>query len=265
MSQFLKKRLAKVYHYIRRQYFTNFGLDKDLILIYTMSKVGSSSVYYSLKKKYPYKEIHHIHFLGETWLDSFRQGHSVFNNNLKHADALFRLLGKKNWNIKIITLTRDPIARNISGIFQTWQHIFDVVDINDVTPEAIINQLKREDFSYAQNWFETDFLEFTGLDVFKQSFNAAKGFEIYSSPKAPVLIMQLEQLNSVYNNAMSSFLGSGDYVLHQENLTASKDSAVLNKTVKQLAKFPDTRLRTIYDTFYNELQIDKLKLQWTEK
>ncbi|WP_156115565.1 putative capsular polysaccharide synthesis family protein [Psychroserpens sp. Hel_I_66] len=266
----MKHNLKRIYRFIKRQYFTKFGLDRDLYLVYTMSKVGSSTVYNSLKKKYPFKEIHHIHFLGDTWLDSFKTGHPTFNNNLKNASNLNKLLAKKRWNIKIISLTRDPIARDVSGIFQTWKHIFNVENITDVSAEMIIAHLKEIDFSYAQNWFETDFKEFTGFDIFEHEFNSSRGYEIYSCKKAELLIFQLEQLNSNFNLAMNRFIGKGEYKLHEENITASRASGELNTKVKQLLKLSHQQLENIYDslymsTFYNTSQIDKFKKRWLEE
>lgn len=268
-KMFLNK-LSKVYHFIKRQYYTNFGFDRDLYLIYTMSKVGSSSVYYSLKKKFPYKEIHHIHFLGNTWLESFKSGHPIFNNNIKNADALFKLLDKRKWNIKIVSLVRDPIARDISGIFQTWEHLFDVKDVSSLTPIEIVEHFRTAEFSYSQNWFETDFKEFTGLNVFENSFDATKGYEIYFNSKASILILQLEQLNNIYNQALNEFIGFGYYKLQKENVTSSRASGELNAAVKKLLKFPRKKLEDIYQspyikTFYNESQVDKFVNRWAEK
>ncbi len=265
-----RKQLLKFYHYIKKQYYTNFGLDKDLILVYTLSKVGSSSVYYSLKKTYPYKEIHHVHFLGDTWLNKFKTGHRIFNNNLKNAERIFTLLNKKPWRLKIIALTRDPIARDISGMFQTWQHVFDVPDITEVPAEQIVEQLHKNDFLYSQNWFETDFMEFTGLNVFQEGFDAEQGYQIYKTDQADILIMQLEQLNVIYNEAMQAFLGNGSYVLQKENITSSRESGKLHSQVKGLLRLPPETLEEIcasdyMTTFYNAVQLEKFKERWVEK
>ncbi|WP_028873271.1 putative capsular polysaccharide synthesis family protein [Psychroserpens burtonensis] len=262
-------RIKHVYHFLKKQYYTRLGTDRDLILVYTMSKVGSSSVYYSLKQKFPYKEIHHVHFLGDTWLHKFKNDHTIFKNNLKTADKLFALFNKKRWNVKIITLTRDPIARDISGIFQAWQHVFDVDDITEVTPEQILGYLNSNDFLYAANWFETDFLEFTGLNVFNSKFDKDKGYQTYSSNNTPILVMQLEQLNAVYNEAMNVFIGTDEYVLHKENITSSRASGLLNKKIKTLFHLPLTKVETIYNsqyinTFYNPTQIENFKDRWTK-
>ncbi|MDO6597683.1 putative capsular polysaccharide synthesis family protein [Oceanihabitans sp. 2_MG-2023] len=269
-TSFLKKALKKPYHFVRKQYYTKLGLDKDLILVYTLSKVGSSSVYYSLKKKFPYKEIHHVHFLGDTWLNKLKNDHEIFQNNIKTANRLFKLFKKKQWNIKIISLTRDPIARDISGIFQAWQHIFNVDDITKVSAESILDYLNNNDFSYSENWFETDFLEFTGCNVFEETFNTETGFQTYTSNNIPILILQLEQLNTVYNEAMNVFLGKDNYVLHQENITSSRASGALNKKIKSALSIPDKKLDTIYTskymkTFYNASQIKAFKKRWTKQ
>jgi hypothetical protein len=259
-----------IYRFFKKQYHTRLGTDRDLILVYTLSKVGSSSVYYSLKQKFPYKEIHHVHFLGDTWLSKFKNDHEIFKNNLKTADSLFKLFKKKRWNVKIITLTRDPIARDISGVFQAWQHIFDVDDITKVTAEKILDYLHTNDFLYSENWFETDFLEYTGLNLLNEKFDADRGYQLYSANNIPILVMQLEQLNTVYSEAMSAFMGQGEYVLLQENITSSRASGTLNKKVKTLFRLPLNKIDTIYNskyinTFYSTAQIKSFKDKWMKK
>lgn len=270
IKSFFKKKVLKLYGYAKKQYHTKFGLDNDLILIYTLSKVGSSSVYHSLKKQFPYKEIHHIHFLGDTWLNKFKNDHQVFQNNLNNAERMFQLLQKRQWKIKIISLTRDPVARDISGIFQTWQHVFDVSSISQVPAEDIISFLSNSDFKYSENWFETDFLEFTGLNVFNEKFDSKIGFQVYKTKKASILIMQLEQLNHIYNDALNVFMGKGNYVLQNENITALRMSGVLNKKVKTHLRLPLEKINTIYSskystTFYSESQIQKFKKKWKKQ
>jgi hypothetical protein len=236
-----------------------------------MSKVGSSSVYYSLKSHFPNKTIKHVHFLGPTWLGYFKNGHHSFNNNLQTAEYINNLIEKKPWKLKIITLTREPVARDISGIFQAWKHIFDVDDINKVPSKDILKYLHENNFGYAQNWFETDFYEFTGLNLFNSTFNKDKGFQIYKTDKADVLVIQLERLNStLFNEAMNSFFGKGKYFLKNENITSNRETATLNKTVKQQFRLSEERLNSIYDsrymkTFYNASQIDSFKKQWSNQ
>lgn len=254
------------HHYLKRK-----EENKDLYLIYTMGKVGSASVYHSLKEMFPNKKVLHVHFLGDTWLNKFKTDHEVFSNNIRNAERIYSLMKLKKWNIKIITLTRDPIARDVSGIFQTWQHIFNEQNIENVSVESIVSHLNESDFTYPQEWFETDFIEFTGINVFDQnfSFDAENGYSIYKQGNYPLAIIQLEKLDSVYSQAMNEFLGPGRYQLNKSNITEERTSGELNRSVKQKFRITAEKAKRIYDskychTFYRPNQIQKFYERWTE-
>ena len=69
---------------------------------------------------------------------------------------------------------------------------------------------------------------------------------------------------------MNVYLGKGNYVLQNENITASRGSGKLNKKVKTNLKLPLEKINTIYSskyitTFYNESQIQKFKKKWIDQ
>ena len=208
--------------------------------------------------------------MSETWLNKLKLDHDIFQENIKVAKSINKIMNKKNWKLNIITLTRDPIARDISGIFQTWQHIFDVDDITEISKEDILNYLLRGDFSYPENWFKTEFSEYTSLNILDEKFNSTKGYTIYETEKAAILVMQLEQLNLIYNDAMNHFIGKDEYSLNQENQTSSKASSKLNKEVKSAFTLSSSKLEKVYDsdyikTFYTKAQINSMVKKWSKK
>lgn len=80
------------------------------IFVFQMGKVGSSTVYYSLKKQLKGRFILHAH--------DFTPDH----RRLVKVRALYK--HRRNYPdrpLKLITLIRDPIGRNISGFFQEYE------------------------------------------------------------------------------------------------------------------------------------------------
>lgn len=225
-------------------------------------------MYHSLKKQFPYKEIWHIHFLGETWLTKMENGHEVFDRNIKLAERFYKRLEERKWNIRIITLVRDPVAREISGLFQTWQHIFDRPDVTDITLDEALGYLRKEEFGYSENWFNTDFKEFTGLNLFESTFDKDKGYTIYRSNRGPVICLQMERLDEVYNEAMNQFMGNGSYRLERTNITADRSSGAFNVEVKKAFKLDKEKADKVYNStftqfFYNKSEIDLFRAKWT--
>src|ERR1700741_1041287 len=77
------------------------------IIVYQMGKVASMSVYTSLKEQYPGITLHRHELIPTEWQDATLLNHA---NNF-HQPLL------------IISMMRDPIARNISAFFQNFEVI----------------------------------------------------------------------------------------------------------------------------------------------
>jgi hypothetical protein len=234
-----------------------------------MSKVGSTSVYSSLKNRLKYIPVIHVHFLGEFWLEKFRHGHSVFNINLEKAKQTFKVINKSKTRIKIITLVREPISRDVSGIFQTWKHLFDFDNINDIPVSDIVTHLNSSKFNYCEEWFKTDFLEFTGMNILNEKFDIERGYSIYKNEKVDVLCIKLEKLNEVYLKAFKDFLDIDNFILENQNISTEKKSSGLNRQVKSNFRLSDEKLTEIYDTkymktFYSSQEIEAFKREWQE-
>jgi len=111
------------------------------ILVFTMEKVGSSSVIYNLKQN------------GHK-VDRAYEGNIHDMAFLKDYDAVY-------------TLVRDPVARNLSYYFELY---------GEHAQEAESFESIREDFldsihhQYPLDWFDKVFYPFTYLDVYKYPF-----------------------------------------------------------------------------------------------
>jgi len=99
-------------------------MDKETVLIYQMGKVGSSSIYQSLGKSKRFKP-YHIHTLNLESINKIkkRSKHKGLKIEKHITDSEF-ILNKYFTNetlqkkLKIITLVREPISRNIAAYFQ---------------------------------------------------------------------------------------------------------------------------------------------------
>jgi len=100
-------------------------MEKETVLIYTMGKVGSSSIYQSLNSSDKFKP-YHIHSLNKKVLLNLKQ--SLIKNQLKiekhitESELILNSLSDSDKEVKIITLVRDPISRNIAAYFQNLDY-----------------------------------------------------------------------------------------------------------------------------------------------
>lgn len=181
--------------------------DTNIYLIYTMGKVGSSSIYHSLKKQKPYSEIYHVHFLSKNYLDNILpKEHKIFHSSIpKGRDILSAINQRPKSRIKIITLTREPVGRSISELLQNWKHIYD--DIESVPHDELKKHIESKPYNYTLEWFDKEFKEYLNFDIYQHKFDKEKGYETYKHGRFDILCIKLEKLNSVYEKAFLDFLG----------------------------------------------------------
>ena len=242
--------------------------DKNIYLIYTMGKVGSAGIYKSLKKELPYSNIFHVHFLSKNWLDNILPNRNkLFHSNIKIGYDILNFI-KKNpkKRIKIITLVREPIMRSISDLFQNWQHLYD--DIETVDNQILQNRLEEMNHDYTLNWFDSEFLEYLDIDIYKHPFNKTKGFEIYNFDNIDILCIKLESLNTIGQIALHEFLKM-DIILESANKSADKKGKEAYSYLNDNIKIKKEKLSELYNSkyvrhFYSNGEINYFIERWSK-
>lgn len=252
----------------RAWYFLRHG--KHLVLIYTMGKVGSAGIKAGLKKEYPFIPAFHIHFLSDNWLKKILPSmHAFFHANIRDANVVLNYLQRHpGQRLKIITIVRDPIERDISDIFQNWKGRLGERTINDLTFTELTESFNKDDHSYTLNWFDTELKEYLGFDMYSQPFDYNRGYSIYQSKNADILCIQLEQMNARLTEATEKLLGYGITPEEGVNLSADKEGKELYKEMIRQYKAPEQKLATVYghrfmQHFYSPEQIAKMKQRWS--
>ena len=176
------------FHWRLREFNERIGLllHKDIILVYTMGKVGSTSIYYSLKKIFKGRVLF-IHRMIKENIDAYNE--AFIRKNLKpHRSkmgemTLGYLPSKKK---RIITLVREPIGRNISDFFQDLKvYMDDHNKIENYDDKIIRNQFLN---NYPQelplNWFTDEFQKTTKINIYEHPFDIQKKFTVIFSPRS---------------------------------------------------------------------------------
>ncbi len=262
MINTIKYKLGKLYKSIGKITYKN----DNIYLIYTMGKVGSSSIYQSLKKEVPFADIYHIHHLSDYWLhEVLPKGHKKFLPNIAIGEDVLRFIKKNpNKRFKVITLTREPVIRSISDLFQNWESVFENID--DVAPEELKNHIESLDYKYAMNWFDSEFFRFLNIDIYQFPFDKDKGYEIYECDNIDVCCIKLEVLNQVGPKVLKEFLGI-DLNLFTANKSTDKGGKDKYLHLKENVKIDNSVLDELYNSkymqhFYSEQEIAKFREKW---
>lgn len=245
------------------------------ILVFQMGKVGSVSVASSLSKCGLPTSLFHVH-----WLNNLEKKESevlrVFANTehmLQHIQeakslryAIDNFPSEFKWNV--ITMVRDPVARNISAFFQAAPDLIpnfrEAYDRGEITFDILYEYFKQNIDS--GNWFNDQFRPVFNIDLLDIPFPIEQGYEIYQAPKAKILLMRLEDMNRVIKQAMENFLGIENFILIDKNKGEEKYYGDLYK-IFQTYPLPRDYVDAMYSKtwvrhFYSAKEIEAYKKYW---
>jgi hypothetical protein len=124
-------------------------------------------------------------------------------------------------------------------------------NILDISVEDLKESyLDKLNYDYTLNWFDSEFYNYTGFDVFSKPFDKEKGFSIYEHRDIKILVIKLEKLNVCYATAMKAFLGLKVKLEVNVNQSNQKPIYKVYKELRQVVKFSQTELDEVYSHKY---------------
>jgi hypothetical protein len=261
-----------------------------------MGKVGSTTILNALRTSTE-NPVFQVHVLSSDGIKKMEEKYYGNRNKLfrksllPHTKHLFashflrRNIQKRNWRNrwKIITLIRDPIARNISEFFYSIEdpkhkpHIpisdnyfisFDIEDLKDRFLE-VFNE-HSDDYKFPLNWFDEELNTVFGVDVYQSSFPKEVGYKFYSGERVDIILLKLEYLNHIYNDAFRDFIGPINFNLVSENTSQIKGYYPIYKRFVENVQLPRPYIENIYSTkyvhhFYSQAEIQRFRNKWIRK
>ncbi len=265
---------------------------KEMLFIHQMGKVGSTTISASLRAAGVRRRmaVYQTHFLSEEGI-AFRrelalEGYGGWDNltpkgkkghlrgQMLH-DKL-RRMRERGERCKVITLVRDPVATNVSGYFHKNEWWPDEVRAAVKENRPGMLDALRDDFaaSYPHQvpltWFDMEIKPMFGIDVFAEPFPREKGYHVYRGEFADLLLIKLEKLNGVAEEAFKSFLQLPEFKLVKTNVAEDKWYADAYDAFKEWLELPDAYLNEQYDStysrhFYTPEEIAGFRRKWAAK
>jgi len=283
-STFTTERLWQL-HRLRKQQARSNGN----VVVHQMSKVGSQTVVASLHEALPSHSIYHTHFLsqqGLDWLEGFvrdRWGSIQIPMHLWHGLFIRGILcsGEETERLKIVTLVRDPVARNISEFFQELdvhmsypyeRKIADVgIDGVVIELENMLHQKLTQEVDWKQPyaWFDPEIKDVLGIDLFEEEFDTSAGYGLFSTGNTDLLLIKLEQLSDCCEQAFNEFLGVSGFRLANKNVASKKYYSDAYQKILNKLDIPVDALETWYSAdqvqhFYNQNEIRTFIDRWSQ-
>jgi hypothetical protein len=272
------------------------------LLVYTMGKVGTNTINGSIRKYLNSYNSFHFHWLRPENLRKDEYFHRFFYETGRElrggkeilpdyiikgyylSENLDNYLSERS-KVKIITMTRDPLARNISSFFENLPLFFgysvrdNLREKSSETVVAELGELFKEDFIGKNGinfldcdpltWFDTELSKVFELNVYKSAFPWDKGYTLLTNQNTELLIMRLEDLNHCYSEAMSEFFDNGEAIhLESANVAEDKDYADVYSLFKEKIQLPAGYIDGLYQSkyathFYSQNELQRFREQWT--
>jgi hypothetical protein len=220
-----------------------------------MGKVGSSSIensiddalhFHTLFRNPPCPPRFRRRRLGIKWLLGYIK------------DVVTLLFIKTRRKVKIITLIRNPVERNISMLFQDFPYWYmeymeqdgksarsnDAGNVRDVYVSSFPHD-------YPAKWFDLEIKKLTGIDVFSLPFDRDKGWAKYKSGRYEVFLLEMQKIDECWHE-MECFVGR-ELRRQRVNSGDKKWYAPIYQVAKpQLMAEEDVNSRIFASTFYKK-------------
>ena len=249
-----------------------------------MGKVGSSTIKKSLNNANLSNFIEQVHFLSWPAIQSIEKNYIKQNKPVPSHIRLGKLLRQQidqslgRIRFKIISLVRDPVARDISDVFQNIErdmpHIvnLDQKQASDEIQRHILEMLYQfdETTDYACTWFDNELKDVFHFDIFLPPFDKHQGYQIFSTQYADILVIRLENLTTCHKKAFHEFLGLKNFTLSYENQGKNKWYSDVYDLILEKIDIPDFILNNIYNSryakhFYTEHERLEFNKKWQIK
>lgn len=294
----LKQKLARV---VRKNFYLAYHLDylryrklqdpsREPLVVFQMGKVGSSTLANTLNQMDTAQTIYQVHYLTREWIDSayrlYRDasrihGRAIVDEHLlasRYLRARMDQPGDRKW--RVITLIRDPVARNISAFFQIFpihyprvmkRFIADRVPAEDRSREMM--SLFLDDFDKHMlpvEWFDRHMKPSFDIDVYDEAFDPDLGYRIYENDRARLLLIRLEDLRQSAGPALKAFMGIEEVALLPANISGDKDYAREYRLFKDHIRLTEHYIDSLYETrymrhFYSDAEIARLRKKWGQR
>lgn len=251
------------------------------VLVLQMGKVASQAVVRSLEGAHV--PACQVHFVSERRLAEAEAAYRGTWDRRQAGKALHvwqgqwvrrRLRRRPDLRWRIITLVRDPVARNVSSFFQVAEHRhgqdLSLVESRADDPVAEVRRLFLEvyqDHDLPLGWLDEELTDTFGVDPYATVFPRADGFVLHRGRRADVLLIRYEDLERVFSRAVEALLGLPGVSLARANVSREKDYGAVYATVDQQLTLPRDYLDRMYGSryaqhFYGQQERVRMRARW---
>lgn len=249
--------------------------DEYTYLVFNVGKVGSSTLFYKLLDSG--LNAFHAHYLTDEYFIKTKSKDKYFLESKSRFDDYLR--SKSDIKLRIITVIRDPIARDVSTFFHTLREKLLIqpelgveMEVDKLLKDFVpCHTQSDEDHFVTENWFRDEFSIFTGINVEEYPFDKSKGYSIIKKKNIELLVIKLEVLSEIGNQALNEFIGDGIINLNNlenKNVTNNEFDPNLYLRFREQYSIGSETEKKLSDSafinhFYSKSEIDNFLTKWS--
>jgi hypothetical protein len=244
------------------------------VLVYQMGKVASSSIYSSLKRTKAI-DAFHVHRLNPENISLVREEHVRRGDsppNEQEGIYLYeKVIRPRKKPVKIISLVREPVGRNISAFFQNLQSFEGMANAHSFvdTNQLIENFLQRYNHDVPLTWFDIELHATTGIDIYQHSFPHQQGYCVIKAYPYDLLIIRHDLDDRQKEKCIAKFLGIDSFYISRANEAMTKEYADAYRkfidAIKVPTEYVDRMLSSKYaQHFYSQEERQAIYRKWTK-
>jgi hypothetical protein len=252
----VKKHATSAIKPLQDRILYKLDLKNDIpVIIYQMGKVGSKSIFWSLSRQYP-GVVLHAHY--------FTPDHTNWR-----IRRLYRWAIDEAKPLNLISLTREPIGRDVSNFFQNFEKYTGVpYHKMNFSLEELKSIFLNRNKGNSLGWFDRNISENFGIDVYVNPFPKC-GYTTYTRKNIRLLVMRSEINNEIKAEVIKDFLNLDTFQIFNRNIGADKEYSSTYKGFKKNVKLPLDYINMIckskyFNHFYDQDTIDSVKQKWCE-
>lgn len=247
--------------------------DAPTVLVYQMMKVGSSTIAAALRA-FGGLNVFQVHLMNADnivrWRAAMRRFPLArFQTGIDTGTLLYKGLVEPGRKLKIITLVRDPIARNCSFYF----HNLDVLLETEAAHENVaLGRLVAEfqnkfDHRGCLKWFDSEFKRVLGVDIYEHPFPHDKGHARVTNERYDILVLRTDLDDASKKRCVEEFLGIEGLSLVPRNVGSQKPYAAAYRKFLDALELPESYVDEMLDSeytrhFFSPDEIASLRAKW---
>lgn len=269
-------RLALARFHFRRSISQAVGGPTPPVLVYTAPKVASTAVAEALRDAG--QTVFHVHMISAQSMRGQRE--AMRRRGLTRmkwdalglediGNALASGLIEPRHPARIVSLVRDPVARNISFYFETLDVLWQTRRAHERVPSERLLDEFHERFRHERGveWFDNEFKPVLGIDVYEHPFPHDKGYVRIDSGPYEVLIMRHDLDDRVKEKCLADLVGVGPVSLAPKNVSAQKPYAEMYGEFLSRVELPEDYVNRLLDSkyarhFYGPEELARFRAKW---